>query len=333
MGASTCSARILQPFMRYVDSRRLDRDLVPRDFWEAPADSRVSLESTHAMLDCAVDRLSDRLLGIKLGRSMCFGEGGPFDYAIRSAPTIRAAVDVAGRYAPLVSDSLAIWFEVWRRHAMVRLNDASWTRQAADFAMAAFYKLHLSDQLPAAARLECWFPYETPQDVGEHQRCFGDAALRFNAPCFAFTFDRGQEDAPMKGADPVLHAAHCARIDSLLADLSAASTFKARVRRLIEREIQETRGATAPRVAHLLHMSRRTMSRQLHRDGTSFADEVDAARRQLAFVYLDERQTPLKEVAFRLGFSHAESFHRAFKRWTGETPVTRRKRAALPTVD
>ena len=108
MGSPTCSARILQPIKRYVDSRRLDPDLVPRDFWTAPADSRVSLESAHAMLECAVDRLRDRLLGIKLGRSMCFGEGGPFDYVIRSAPTIREAVDVAARYAPLLADSLKI---------------------------------------------------------------------------------------------------------------------------------------------------------------------------------------------------------------------------------
>jgi AraC-like DNA-binding protein len=313
--------------MRYVDSRRLDPDLVPRDFWMAPADGRVSLESAHAMLDCAVDRLNDGLLGLKLGRSMCFGEGGPFDYAIRSAPTIRAAVDIAARYAPLVADSLTVWFEVWRRQAMVRLDEASWTRQAADFAMAAFYKLHLSDALPAASRLECWFPYATPHDVSQHQRSFGNTALRFNAPFFAFTFDREHEKAPMRGADMALHAAHCACVDSLLADLSAARTFKTRVRRLIEREIQDTRGATVPRVARLLHMSRRTMSRRLQRDGTSFGEEVDSARRELAFVYLNEPETSLKEVAFRLGFAHAESFHRAFKRWTGETPVAHRKRA------
>jgi AraC-like DNA-binding protein len=38
-------------------------------------------------------------------------------------------------------------------------------------------------------------------------------------------------------------------------------------------------------------------------------------------------ETPLKQVAFRLGFSHPESFHRAFKRWTSETPVIYRERA------
>jgi len=40
-----------------------------------------------------------------------------------------------------------------------------------------------------------------------------------------------------------------------------------------------------------------------------------------------DRETPLKQVAFRLGLSHPESFHRAFKRWTGKTPISYRLRA------
>src|SRR5262249_6557833 len=150
-------------------------------FWSVGADSRVSLAAAQEMLDGAVERLGDRPLGLKLGRSMCFGEGGAFDYAVRSAPTVRDAVDVAARYAPLVSDSLSIWLEAWRRQAVVRLDDASWTRPAAEFAMAAFYKIHLADTVPAASRFECWFPYATPSDLGEHRRSFGDASLRFGA--------------------------------------------------------------------------------------------------------------------------------------------------------
>jgi AraC-like DNA-binding protein len=54
---------------------------------------------------------------------------------------------------------------------------------------------------------------------------------------------------------------------------------------------------------------------------------LDGARRELALAYISDGETPLKEVAFRLGFSHAESFHRAFKRWTGDTALVYRRRA------
>jgi AraC-like DNA-binding protein len=327
MSAPSCSARVLQPFMRFVDARHLDRDLVPSAFWSADADGRVLLEAAQAMLDCGVERLGDELLGLKLGRSMRFGEGGPFDYAVRSAPTVRDAVGVAGRYSKLLSDSFLIGFELWRSQAVIHLNEVSWTRPSADFAMTAFYKVHLSDEVPAAAGLECWFPYAAPEDMSEHQRSFGGAALRFNAPFCAFAFNRAYETAPMPGADSVLHAVHCARVDSLLSGLSAAPTWTTRVRRLLAQEIQGARAADVPSVARALHMSHRTLSRRLEREGTSFTEELDHARRQLALVYVTDGETPLKEVAFQLGFSHAESFHRAFKRWTGETPLAYRNRA------
>jgi AraC-like DNA-binding protein len=130
----------------------------------------------------------------------------------------------------------------------------------------------------------------------------------------------------MPGADSALHTVHCERVDALLADLTAGRALRTRVRRMIELEIRYTRQATVPGVAHALHMSRRTMGRRLEREGTTFAEELDDVRRELALAYVDEGELPLKEVAFRLGFSHAESFHRAFKRWTGEAPRTFRKR-------
>jgi AraC-like DNA-binding protein len=311
---------MLEPIKRYVGTRHLDRDLVPGDFWSASADRRVSLAAAHSMLDGAVERLADERLGLKLGRFMRFGEGGPFDYAVRSARTVRDAVDVAMRYSRLLSDSFQIWFEVWQSRALIRLNEPSWTRPAADFAMAAFYKVHLSDEVPAQAQLECWFPYAMPRDPSEYQRSFGNAGLRFNAPFFAFAFGRAYERAPMPGADAALHAMHCERVDSLLADLEAGRSLQPRVRRLIEQEIRYARSATVARVAGALSLSRRTLSRRLEREGTSFAEELDAARRELALAYVSDGELPVKEMAFRLGFSHVESFHRAFKRWTGRAP-------------
>jgi AraC-like DNA-binding protein len=81
---------------------------------------------------------------------------------------------------------------------------------------------------------------------------------------------------------------------------------------------------TAERVARALHMSRRTMTRKLERERTTFNAELDAVRREMAVERVLDTKVSLAEIAFLLGFSHVESFHRAFRRWTGETPLTYR---------
>jgi AraC-like DNA-binding protein len=42
--------------------------------------------------------------------------------------------------------------------------------------------------------------------------------------------------------------------------------------------------------------------------------------RDVAVEYLTQSDLPLLEVAARVGFSEASTFHRAFKAWTGLTP-------------
>ena len=101
------------------------------------------------------------------------------------------------------------------------------------------------------------------------------------------------------------------------------------VRRLVVQEMSRenalSENALAERVATAMHMSRRTLSRKLEQEGTSFFAVADAVRRETALAYVLDRRLELTEVAFLLGFSHVESFHRAFKRWTGETPVAYRR--------
>jgi AraC-like DNA-binding protein len=325
-----CSSRLLLPFMRLVTVREDLRDLVPDLFWSADPNGRVSLDLAQAMLNRAVERLRDDDLGLKQGRGMRFGEGGPFDYAIRSAPTVREAVGVAARYSRLQTDSFRVWFESWRSYGLIRLFDeASWTRPAADFAMSAIYKVHLADTLLGASHIECWFPYLPPHDSVEHERSFPGAKLKFGAPFFGFAFDRSYESAPMPGADPVLHASHCARVDALLAGISGSTAIKTELRRLIEQELGKRSGPIVPRVARAMGVSPRTLSRKLKQEGGSFTEELDGARRDLALSYVGESDISLNEAAFLLGFAHVESFYRAFKRWTGTTPLAYRRQMTV----
>jgi AraC-like DNA-binding protein len=78
-------------------------------------------------------------------------------------------------------------------------------------------------------------------------------------------------------------------------------------------------------IARQLHISPRTLGRKLEHEGTNFKELLDDLRRRLALSYVGGHDLGLAEIAFLLGFSQSAAFHRAFKRWTGVTPLEYRR--------
>ena len=328
---ASCSARLVRHSLRAVPIPAPDRQYIPPAFWSVDPDSRVPLANAHAPLLAATERLSDEDLGLKLGSGLRFGVGGVFDYVMRSAATLRDSVEMAGRFSRLLSDSMRVSFETFGRRAAVRFDiDPVWPRVVSDFAISAWFKIHVAGQLADDAHIECWFPYRRPKDTAVHDRVFGIAA-QFDAPFLGFVMVEDAASAPLAGADPVLHALHCERAASLLAGISPSRKTTAVVRQVIEREM-EAGTATADRVANALHMSRSTLARRLVAEGTGFNAEMDGVRRERALNYIRDPGASLAEVAFKSGFSHVESFHRAFKRWTGQSPRTYRELLSADTT-
>jgi AraC-like DNA-binding protein len=321
---ATCSVRMVQPLMRLATGNELVRDLVPEQVAALDPDARIPLREAHAVLSVASERLRDDTLGLKLGRLMSFGTGGTFDYAVRSASTVRESLEVAARYSRLIANPFAVTLERWKRYAVIRFDDeVPWSPHIADFGLSAWYTAHVADELPQAARAEYWLPHAAPADTSEYHRTFKGGTLRFNAPFLGVVFEREYEEAPMPVSDPVLHSIICARADSLLASV-ADSRVTLRVRRLIAEMIRAGSEPSALGVARMLRMSRRTLSRRLDQESTSFSEELDKTRREIGLSLVQKTKVPLVEVAFQLGFSHVESFNRAFKRWTGTTPLVYR---------
>jgi AraC-like DNA-binding protein len=74
-----------------------------------------------------------------------------------------------------------------------------------------------------------------------------------------------------------------------------------------------------------LGLSPRTLQRRLGEHRASFQRLLADVRRELADQYLRRPDLSLGEVAFLLGYQDLSSFHRAFRRWSGRTPLERRR--------
>ncbi len=105
---------------------------------------------------------------------------------------------------------------------------------------------------------------------------------------------------------------------------SREHTQSLRVRRLLGEMGWESANLTEAAAA--LHMTPRTLIRKLDADGTSFQSIKDDLRRDIAIRHLQIGEKNIEEIAYQVGFSSAANFHRAFQRWTGNTPSAYRRR-------
>lgn len=86
-----------------------------------------------------------------------------------------------------------------------------------------------------------------------------------------------------------------------------------------------TGNATTDTVAERMGLSRRTLQRYLQQQGTSVLALAASTRRDLAMQALAASSLPANRIGELLGFTCDTSFYRAFKRWTGMTPLQYRK--------
>ena len=108
-------------------------------------------------------------------------------------------------------------------------------------------------------------------------------------------------------------------LNQRLQDITHPSSFKERVRAcLFETLASGQYSMTA--VASKLAVSSRTLHRRLKAEDTTFQRVLDELREELARHYLAVSDYSSTEIAFLLGYEETNSFYRAFRTWTGNTP-------------
>jgi AraC-like DNA-binding protein len=90
------------------------------------------------------------------------------------------------------------------------------------------------------------------------------------------------------------------------------------VRQILASTPGESHNATT--LSRRLHVSARTLHRQLLEEGASLQGLKDEARFELARNLLNRTHKPVKQVAHATGFKNEKSFSRAFSGWAGVTP-------------
>lgn len=155
-----------------------------------------------------------------------------------------------------------------------------------------------------------------------------ECPVRFETCCYGVTIAAELLDARPRYADGLLNESigdwlgHCAK---------AASGEAMRVTRSVSALFHTTlplADADELTVAAMLRMERRTLQRALRHECTSFRQILNAARAQHAILLLMRGDTSLSDLSADIGFDEQSSMCRAFRKWTGYSPLAFKQRVA-----
>jgi AraC-like DNA-binding protein len=104
-----------------------------------------------------------------------------------------------------------------------------------------------------------------------------------------------------------------------MSNLDQGSRFSDRVR-VVLRDAIASGHYSKPEIASRLGISARTLQRRLREEGTTYRVVLDKLREDLALRYLAQSHYTSAQIGFLLGYDDPNSFFRAFRSWTGQTP-------------
>jgi AraC-like DNA-binding protein len=168
---------------------------------------------------------------------------------------------------------------------------------------------------------EVLLPRSKPGDATPYDRFF-QARVRFDQEMAALVFSAELLKQRIAGADLTVRRMAERRIHQL--EAKQACNLTDELRRYLRTQVTRQR-CKAERVARMKLVTRRTMSRRLKAQGTTFRRLAVEAQFEVAKQLLTDTSMSLTQVSAVLNFSELAAFTRAFRRWSGTTPSAWRR--------
>lgn len=120
---------------------------------------------------------------------------------------------------------------------------------------------------------------------------------------------------------------------TLLTQTIESNNLTTRTRMYLEGQLKKTNKlASMQATAEYLHLKPQTFRRRLKLEQTSFNQIKSDMRRDLAINLMLDTKMSIASISESLDFSEPSAFIRAFRQWTGSTPLTYRKNMLAKTV-
>ncbi len=302
--------------------------IAPRQL--ALPDGRITAAQMEALSGAAMQELDDEALGA-FSRRLPWGSYGMVARAALASPDLGVALKRWCRYHGLLADDIVLELAASGAEAAITIEERRDLGEAREFCLVHVLRnvhglacWYVDSRIPLG---EACFPFAAPPHSSAYPLMF-PGPVRFGAPRAAIRFDARYLALPLRRDEKALRQMLQRAVPLMVLQYRRDRLLVQQVRQALAAHPQRTHGADG--LASLLHVSVRTLHRQLREAGASLQGLKDDVRRERARDLLWRSDIPLKQVAEAIGFRNEKSFIRAFRQWTGQSPAEFRRGAPAP---
>jgi AraC-like DNA-binding protein len=172
--------------------------------------------------------------------------------------------------------------------------------------------------------VEVSFKHDPPADLKSYRQAF-DCPILFRQPQCYISYRTADLEIRTAKADESINKFLVERVAEETKGIDVSpSKIVLDVEELIKNALPSGIPSLEKVSAHI-GLSNRTLTRRLAENGTTFRGLIKKVQAEISKDLLLNTSSNVGEIAFQLGFSEQSAFNRAFKRWTGQSPVEFRK--------
>lgn len=297
--------------------------ILPDDL-ENPA-TALSLEQEFTMIRALIRYSNNHYLGLRAGECYRLNTFGALGLAAISAASFRDAIELFIHYLDLTYTLFSVQFSVTEQGGYIEFNETDllgdlysyYRDRDLSFAVTAIKDIYPEGYAATIKRLELKGPVPEKPEVYED---FFECAVLFNKKQNRFIFDKKALEIPLPQANKLNLKIYATQCDQQLEVIRKKTSFSEEVSDKI-RFFSKEHIPSQDEVANKLSVTARTIRRKLKAEGTSYQQLLGEMLRQKANNLLENSKLSIEEIGNQLGYSEPAAFIRAYKQWTGKTPL------------
>lgn len=279
-----------------------------------------------ALLEASAQRSGCATFGLALAQHRRLSHLGELGLLLRDLPTVRDVMQATSEFVRFHNESLVYALEQKHDSAHIlmenRVATGKPTRQFSEFVQGSAFRIFLSQFSAARDKLRVCFRHGAPEEGQQHQQFFGHTPV-FDHDFNGFICPVSLLDQRNPSADSEF-SLYTRNLVEAKASAVAAPRRADDVLRVVMQLLPAGR-CDAAHIAECLGVDRRTVHRQLLREGKTISSLIEEVRIELSTRYVLESTMPISDLAPMLGFHSTSALVNWYRRRNGMPPTHHRR--------